>query len=214
MVSIIARIVDPTTLDPEPQPKKKSNSLSLQKAKSILNENVSETLLVQGFDIIFKEFNRYIKIMNTHFKGIDWTTYVKSRTSDDSHQSLYGEGQSKALLDDAQDPDVLDKNADAETKQKFKVKQQLDQMDMIYHETFLKRLIKVVEIFTNVQASKAIQNSYLEKQKETDPSVNTGLGQYHVNLLVKLSSANHLSTLLNLLVLASPQVKIIILRII
>lgn len=156
MVSIIARIVDPTTLDPEPQPKKKSNSLSLQKAKSILNENVSETLLVQGFDIIFKEFNRYIKIMNTHFKGIDWTTYVKSRTSDDSHQSLYGEGQSKALLDDAQDPDVLDKNADAETKQKFKVKQQLDQMDMIYHETFLKRLIKVVEIFTNVQASKAI----------------------------------------------------------
>jgi hypothetical protein len=87
-------------------------------------------------------------------------------------------------------------------------------MDRIYHETFLKRLIKVVEIFTNVQASKAIQNSYLEKQKETDPSVNTGLGQYHVNLLVKLSSANHLSTLLNLLVLASPQVKIIILRII
>jgi hypothetical protein len=66
---------------------KKKNQLSLQKAKSVINEDVSETLLGQGFDIIFKEFNRYVKIMSNLFKGIDWTTYVKSRTPED-HQKL------------------------------------------------------------------------------------------------------------------------------
>ena len=59
----------------------KSKGLSLAKAKSIINEDVSETLLIQGFDIIFKELNRYINIMSSHFTGIDWTTYVRSRNS-------------------------------------------------------------------------------------------------------------------------------------
>jgi len=78
--SIIARIIDVS--HESASEKKKKNQLSLQKAKSVINEDVSETLLVQGFDIIFKEFNRYIKIMNMQFKGIDWSTYVKSRTQE------------------------------------------------------------------------------------------------------------------------------------
>ena len=91
LISIIARIVDTTSQDSpsssvEPVSKKK-NQLSLQKAKSVINEDVSETLLGQGFDIIFKEFNRYVKIMSNLFKGIDWATYVKSRTHED-HQKL------------------------------------------------------------------------------------------------------------------------------
>ena len=48
LISIIARIVDPSSLEPEASGsgKKKKNQLSLQKAKSVINEDVSETLLV------------------------------------------------------------------------------------------------------------------------------------------------------------------------
>ena len=59
----------------------------------MINEDVSETLLVQGFDIIFKEFNRYVRIMSKLFKGIDWATYVKSRTNEDYQKLLSDELQ-------------------------------------------------------------------------------------------------------------------------
>lgn len=81
LISILARIVDPSPYEADHHAKKKKNQLSLQKAKSVINEDVSETLLAQGYDIIFKELNRYVKIMNQMFRGIDWATYVKSRTS-------------------------------------------------------------------------------------------------------------------------------------
>jgi hypothetical protein len=55
LISIIARIID-VSYGENASEKKKKNQLSLQKAKSVINEDVSETLLVQGFDIIFKEF--------------------------------------------------------------------------------------------------------------------------------------------------------------
>ena len=72
----------------------------MQKAKSVIDEDVSETLLVQGFDIIFKELNRYVKIMSNLFRGIDWSTYVKSRTSEDAKKTLSGEIVYDRLLDD------------------------------------------------------------------------------------------------------------------
>ena len=100
LVSIIARIVDPSSLEPEPSAKKKKNQLSLRKAKSVINEDVSETLLVQGFDIIFKELNRYVKIMNNLFRGIDWSTYVKSRTAEDASKSLNRDYLQDRLLDE------------------------------------------------------------------------------------------------------------------
>lgn len=72
----------------------------MQKAKSVINEDVSETLLVQGFDIIFKELNRYVKIMNNLFRGIDWSTYVKSRTAEDASKSLNSDYLQDRLLDE------------------------------------------------------------------------------------------------------------------
>jgi hypothetical protein len=51
---------------------------ALEKATSIINEQVSETLIGQSFSIIFSEFSRYISIMKS-FSGIDWTTYVNMR---------------------------------------------------------------------------------------------------------------------------------------
>jgi hypothetical protein len=38
----------------------------LQKAKSVIDENASEKLLGQAFDIIFKEFERYMGIMRRY----------------------------------------------------------------------------------------------------------------------------------------------------
>lgn len=92
--------MDPSALEPEPSAKKKKNQLSLQKAKSVINEDVSETLLAQGFDIIFKELNRYVRIMNNLFRGIDWSTYVKSRTAEDASKSLNSDYLQDRLLDE------------------------------------------------------------------------------------------------------------------
>lgn len=50
----------------------------LQKARSLVNEDVSEALLGQAFEIMFKEFERYIGIM-LGFDGVDWSTYVRKR---------------------------------------------------------------------------------------------------------------------------------------
>jgi len=50
----------------------------LEKAQSRIDENVSERLIGQAFEVIFREFERYIKIMKS-YKGVDWTVYVKMR---------------------------------------------------------------------------------------------------------------------------------------
>jgi len=77
LTSIMARIVEDNSTSVQDNSKKKKNQLSLLKAKSVINEDASETLLIQGFDIIFKEFQRFIKITSDHVSGIDWATYVK-----------------------------------------------------------------------------------------------------------------------------------------
>lgn len=47
----------------------------------MINEDTSELLLAHGYDIIFKELDRYVNMMNTIFTGIDWATYTKQKTS-------------------------------------------------------------------------------------------------------------------------------------
>lgn len=173
---------------------------------------MSETLLVQGFDIIFKELNRYIKIMNGLFQGIDWATYVKSRTQTEAQSK-----KKEALLDEPEElaasgiasPESKENTEGsreelseeklkllAEEKQKKRVAQHLAQIDKVYKESFVKRLLAIVEMFTCVQSSKLYQKRF----KET--------------LLAKMTSSSYISTLLNLLILASPQVKHIVLKII
>ena len=39
---------------------------------------------------------------------------------------------------------------EAEAKQKLRIAQQLSQIGSIYHESYLKRLMRILEIFTNV----------------------------------------------------------------
>jgi len=53
----------------------------LQRAKSIIDTDSSSLLLGQAFEIIFKEFERYIDIMMS-YEGIDGDTFVRKRNED------------------------------------------------------------------------------------------------------------------------------------
>jgi hypothetical protein len=43
-----------------------TNIPSLERSKSVVDVNVSEKLLKQAFDVLFKEVDRYVKILRLH----------------------------------------------------------------------------------------------------------------------------------------------------
>jgi hypothetical protein len=54
---------------------KLTGSLTMTKSHSVIDETDTESLILQSFSIIFREFNRYIEYANS-FKGVDWNTYL------------------------------------------------------------------------------------------------------------------------------------------
>mmetsp|Transcript_26656 Transcript_26656/g.19022 ORF Transcript_26656/g.19022 Transcript_26656/m.19022 type:complete len:91 (+) Transcript_26656:2662-2934(+) len=54
---------------------------TLERSKSLIDENVTEKLIAQAFDVIFRELNRYTAVFKK-FKGIDWYTYVQTRNKE------------------------------------------------------------------------------------------------------------------------------------
>ena len=65
----------------------------------MIDENVSERLIGQAFEVMFKEFERYIKIMKM-FKGVDWTIYVKMRNKERKSGEAKKEYFDENLLDE------------------------------------------------------------------------------------------------------------------
>jgi hypothetical protein len=63
---------------------------SLQKAKSVIDENASEVIIGQALDVVFKEIERYNSLIGS-FQGIDWTTYVNRRNKQRSSGDEPGE---------------------------------------------------------------------------------------------------------------------------
>ena len=61
--------------------KKESGLTTMVRAKSIVDENASELLLGQAFDVIFREIKRYATILDA-FEGIDWEAYARQRNED------------------------------------------------------------------------------------------------------------------------------------
>jgi hypothetical protein len=53
----------------------------LAKAKSAVDENVSEQLLGQAFEIIFAELDRYANLLDA-FDGLDWEAFARQRNED------------------------------------------------------------------------------------------------------------------------------------
>jgi hypothetical protein len=92
---------------------------SLEKAVSVIDENVSEHLISEAFEVIFKEFDRYVKIMKM-FKGVDWTTYVKMRNKERKSGEAKKEYDIENLLDEEEEAFMEEekKKADEEAKNK------------------------------------------------------------------------------------------------
>lgn len=67
---------------------------------------------MQGFDIIFKEFNRYVNIMSKKVTPIDWATYVKSRNTADRDVTELGVLAGSSLLLDESEDDVEQEQAE------------------------------------------------------------------------------------------------------
>lgn len=83
---------------------------SLKKARSVIDDDASEILIGQAFEIIFKEFERYIRIM-MGFEGVDWATYVRKR-----NQDRYDQGDELAELEN-EDNILLDEVEEAEEEE-------------------------------------------------------------------------------------------------
>lgn len=77
----VGRIIRPDTGTQMKLKQRGTSVPSLEKAISVIDENVSEHLISQAFKVIFSEFERYIKIMKM-FKGVDWSIYVKMRNKE------------------------------------------------------------------------------------------------------------------------------------
>jgi hypothetical protein len=55
----------------------------MTRSRSVIDENDTESLLMQSFDIIFRELNRYITFA-TSYKGIDWNTFLSHMENPDN----------------------------------------------------------------------------------------------------------------------------------
>jgi hypothetical protein len=86
---------------------------TLEKAQSRIDENVSERLIGQSFEVIFKEFERYIKIMKG-FKGVDWTVYVKMRNKERKNGEALKEYDDEKLFDEEEEDPVSENAAQEE----------------------------------------------------------------------------------------------------
>ena len=95
----VGRIIKPDTGTLMKLKQKGTSVPTLEKAQSMIDENVSEHLIAQAFEVIFKEFERYIKIMKM-FKGVDWTIYVKMRNKERKNGDAKKEYDDEPLLDE------------------------------------------------------------------------------------------------------------------
>lgn len=49
----------------------------MEKAHSVIDENISERLVQEALEVVFIELDRYVSIMK-NFSGVDWPTYVRA----------------------------------------------------------------------------------------------------------------------------------------
>jgi hypothetical protein len=89
----------------------------MMKAKSIINTNHTEELVKQGFDVMFKEFDRYISMM-VQKNTLDWKQFVDHRNNDRRHKD------SKDL------PSLLDDWSGELFDEKFKAAEEEDAKDL------------------------------------------------------------------------------------
>lgn len=109
----VGRIVKPDTGAHIKLKQRGTSVPTLEKAQSRIDENVSERLIGQSFEVIFKEFERYIKIMKG-FKGVDWTVYVKMRNKERKNGEALKEYDDEKLFDEEEEDPVSENAAQEE----------------------------------------------------------------------------------------------------
>lgn len=95
----VGRIIKPDTGANMKLKQRGTSVPTLEKAQSRIDENVSEQLISQAFEVMFKEFERYIKIMK-NFKGVDWTVYVKMRNKERKNNDSKKDFDEECLFDE------------------------------------------------------------------------------------------------------------------
>lgn len=97
---------------------------TILKAKSLVDTNASEILLQEAFDVIFKEIERYIRMLSS-YRGMDWTVYTENRNQKrKENEEITLKNDDNVLLDEIEegdekkeeDKDGEDKPADKEGK--------------------------------------------------------------------------------------------------
>lgn len=77
-MSVLARVIES---DSGENMKISANAITgIARAKSVLNKKTVSPLIEKVFEIIFIEVNRYLDILSK-VKGIDWSIYLRNRTS-------------------------------------------------------------------------------------------------------------------------------------
>ena len=89
-------------------------------------------------------------------------------------------------------------------KKKERNVKEMRQILKLYHESFLRRLLRYLDVFTSVAALEWSTNSETLQNKE---------GSAVLALLKKVAAPEHIAVLLSLLVYSSPRSKMIVLRI-
>jgi len=93
------------------------------------------------------------------------------------------------VSDKGDDDEEQKQREEVATKSKEREERELKQLTQLYSETFLKRLLRLVEIFTSIATSSS----------------------HPLSMVQRVANPYHLSSLLNLLILSSPSVKIVVL---
>jgi hypothetical protein len=96
------RIIKPDTGANMKLKQKGTSVPTLEKAQSRIDENVSERLIGQAFEVMFKEFERYIKIMKS-YKGVDWSVYVKMRNKERKNNESKKDYDDEKLFDEEEE---------------------------------------------------------------------------------------------------------------
>lgn len=100
-----------------------SSALVMKKAKSTIDQSVSEVLIVQAFDVIFKEIERYNNQIRTS-ASVNWPFYTKckndkvklNKSDDEDHESE----EYKSEFDDEVPNDTEQKSEAQDTPVKVK----------------------------------------------------------------------------------------------
>ena len=111
----VGRIIKPDKGDDMKLKQRGTAVPSLEKAQSVIDENVSEMLVAQAFEVMFHEFARYVDIMKK-FKGVDWTVYVRTRNKQRKDGEEKAEYADENLLDEEEGEEEKEKKEGEEEK--------------------------------------------------------------------------------------------------